>query len=114
MPISLNDYENLIKDPLSLGLFRDLYRLNSIMKLFPVVQKKTLRVTGQVWADLPSVAFRAINSQFADSTGTTRPVEDVQAVLGGAFKTDKIYQDLGDQLYRDPVQQQFDMLNVAV
>ncbi len=114
MPISLVDYENLIKDPLSLGLFRNLLRMNSIMKLFPVVQKKTLRVTGQEWKDLPSVAFRDINEQFTDSTGTTGPAEERQAILGGSFKADRLLGELGDTLYRDPVSQQFDMHNVSI
>jgi len=108
------DYENLIEDSLSLGLFKDLVRMNPIVKLFPVVQKPTLRVTGQEWDELPTPEFRDLNEQFTDSTGTTKPAEERQAILGGSFKADKVIGELGATMYKDPVQQQFDAYNVAI
>ncbi len=114
MPISVIDYENLIEDPLSLGLFRNLVRLNPIIKLFPVVQKAALKVSGQEWDDLPDGNFRDLNEQFSDDTGTTRPVEERPAILGGSFTVDKLYDDLDTPLYKDPTQQQFDMWNLAI
>jgi hypothetical protein len=114
MPISVVDYEALIKDPLSLGLFRNLVRMNPIIKLFPIVQKKSLVVKGQEWDELPTASFRDINEQFTDSTGKTKPVEERQAILGGSFRSDRVFEDLGDEQYRDPVQQQFDFYNVSI
>ena len=114
MPVSVVDYENLIDDPLSLGLFRNLVRLNPIVKLFPVVQKASLKVQGQEWDELPTPEFRDINEQFSDSTGKTKPVEERPAILGGSFTIDKVFDDLDTALYRDPAQQQFDMWNKAI
>lgn len=114
MPISIVDYEGLIEDSLSLGLFKNLVRMNPVIKLFPVVQKPTLTVTGQEWDELPDPAFRDINEQFVDSTGTTRPVEERQAILGGSFKADKVLSELGADMYKDPVQQQFDAWTLAI
>lgn len=114
MPISIVDYENLIEDPLSLGLFQNLRRMNSILKLFPIVDVQSLRVTGQEWDELPTVEFRDVNEQFTDSTGTTKPVEERLAILGGSFKADQLLTRVGPTMYRDPVQQQFDMKNKAI
>lgn len=114
MPVSIVDYENLIKDPLSLGLFKNLVRMNPVVKLFPVVRKKSLRVTGQEWDELPVPSFRDINEQFTDSTGTTKPVEERVAIFGGSFKSDKVFEELDVPMYKDPVQQQFDSYNVSI
>lgn len=114
MPVSIVDYENLIQDKLSLGLFQNLIRMNDILKLIPIVRKKSLRVTGQEWDTLPTPMFRDINEQFTDSTGKTFPVEERVAILGGSFKADRVFGDLDVALYRDPVQQQFDMYNKSI
>jgi hypothetical protein len=114
MPISVVDYENLIEDPFTLGLFRDFVRMNPIIKVFPVVQKAALKVTGQVIDELPTPAYRDLNEQFSDSKGTTKPVEERPAVLGGSFNSDELFDELDAAMYRDPVDQQFDMWNIAI
>jgi hypothetical protein len=111
MPVSIVDYESLIKDPLSLGMFQNLRRMNDILKLFPVVEVGSLVVRGEKWATLPSHAFRSLNEDFTDSTGTTEPEEERLAIAGGMFKVDKAYGKLKTPLYRDPTQQQLDMHN---
>jgi len=114
MPISIVDYENLIKDPLSLGLFQNLVRMNDILKLFPVVQVPGLTVNGLEWDTLPTPMFRDINAQFTDNTGKTKPVEERLAVLGGSFKSDRLLQETKVSMYKDPVQQQFDAWNKSI
>lgn len=111
MPVSIVDYESLIKDPLSLGMFQNLRRMNDILKLFPVVDVGSLVVRGEKWSTLPTHAFRSLNEDLTDSTGTTEPEEERLAIAGGMFKVDKAYQKLKTPLYRDPAQQQLDMHN---
>jgi hypothetical protein len=113
-PVSIVDYENLIKDPASLGLFRNLRRMNPIINVVPVVEVGRLVVSGQEWDTLPAMQFRDVNEQFTDDTGTTKPVEERLAVLGGSFKSDRLFDKLNDQMYRDPVQQQFDFWNKTI
>lgn len=110
MPISLNDYTNLIQDPLSQGLFKNLFRLNDVIKIFPVVEVGASVVRGQRWLDLPSQHFRDLNETYTESTGTTEPAEDRLAIWGGRFTEDDAYsQFTKEPQYKDPVQQQFDM-----
>lgn len=114
MPVSIVDYESLIKDPTSLGLFRNLRRMNKIINLVPIVGVGSLVVSGQEWDTLPTMQWRDINEQFTDDTGKTKPAEERLAILGGSFKIDTLYGDLKDQKYRDPAQLQFDFWNKAI
>ncbi|MFH1484740.1 MAG: major capsid protein [Chloroflexota bacterium] len=114
MPVSLVDYTSLIKDPFTLGLFKNFYRLSDVLKLFPVTDVGSLVVRGERWNTLPTHAFRKLNDTFSDSTGTTSPVEDRLAIYGGEFKVDNAYEELNDPVLRDPVQLQFDMHNKAM
>ena len=110
MPISINDYMNLIDQPGSLGLFRNLHRLNNLLKVFPVVEVGALVVRGQQWKSLPVQGFRDLNESFTESTGKTEPVEDRLAIWGGKFSVDKAYGKLKrDPLYKDPAEQQYEM-----
>jgi hypothetical protein len=114
MPVSLVDYTSLIEDEYTLGLYENLYRMSDIVKLFPVVEVGSLTVRGERWETLPSHAYRKLNDSFTDTTGTTAPVEDRLAIVGGEFKVDKVYEKLTDPLLRDPVDLQFDMHNKAL
>ena len=46
MAISLLDYTSLIKDELSMGLYKNLLRMNDVLKLFPVVDVGAFVVRG--------------------------------------------------------------------
>lgn len=110
MPISLADYAGLIKDELALGLFQNLQRMNDVVKLFPMVDVGAPVVRGVQWDQLPSHGYRKLGGSYTASTGTTKPVEDTLAILGGSFSEDEaLKQFTKSSLWRDPVQQQFDM-----
>ncbi len=114
MPISIVDYEALIKDPLTLGYFKNLRRMNPIINLFPVTNVGSLVVTGQEWDVLPTMQWRDVNEQFTDDTGKTKPAEERLAVLGGSFKADKLFKVLKQPMYQDPEQAQFAFWNTAI
>lgn len=114
MPVSIVDYENLIKDPLSLGYFKNLRRMNPIINLFPVTNVGSLVVSGQEWDTLPAMQWRDLNEQFTDDTGKTKPTEERLAILGGSFKADKLFKALNQQMYQDPEQAQFKFWNTAI
>lgn len=114
MPISIVDYENLLQDETSLGLFQNLRRMNKIINLVPIVDVGSLVVSGQEWDTLPTMQWRDLNEQFTDDTGKTKPVEERLAILGGSFKSDVVYGKLSQRQYRDPVEQQFDFWNKAI
>ena len=109
MAISLIDYTSLIKNELSLGLYKNLLNMNDVLKLFPVVEVGAFTVQGERWSTLPSGAFRKLNTDYEESTGTTEPVEDRLALFGGKFSEDKAYKRVKGKVFRDPVQVQFDM-----
>ena len=114
MPVSINDYENLIQDEASLGLFQNLRRMNSIINLVPIVDVGSLVVSGQEWDTLPAMQWRNVNEQFTDATGKTKPVEDRLAILGGSFKVDQLFGELNQKMYRDPTEMQFDFWNKSI
>jgi len=114
MPVSLTDYVNLIKDPMSLGLYKNLVRMSDIVKLFPVTNHGSLTVEGLRWDELPEHGFRKLNATFSESTGTTQPAEDSLAIFGGKFSEDEAFERFSESLYRDPVEQQFAMHTVAM
>ena len=115
MPITMNDYANLIQDDLALGLYKNLVRMSDVLKLFPVVEVGAFVVTGQRWSTLPTHDFRKLNASFTESTGTTEPTEDRLAIFGGKFTADEAFAQASKlKLFRDPVQQQFDMHTVAM
>ena len=114
MPVTIVDYEALIKDEATLGLFQNLRRMNKIINLVPITNVGRLVVTGQEWDTLPSMQFRNVNDQFSDDTGTTKPAEERLAILGGAFTVDKLWDELNDPVYRDPTEMQFDFWNKAI
>jgi len=115
MPIALTDYANLIKRPGDLGVFKDLFRMSDVLKVFPVVEVGSLTVRGLKWDTLPSTAFRKIGGSYTESRGTTKPTEDFLAIHGGRFSSDIAYDDLkGQQMFRDPVDQQWEMFEVAM
>lgn len=114
MPVSIVDYENLIQDEASLGLFQNLRRMNKIVNLVPIVDVSSLVVSGQEWDTLPTMQWRDVNEQFTDDTGKTKPVEERLAILGGSFKSDRLFDELNQRMYRDPVQMQFDFWNKAI
>ena len=109
MPISSVDYASLIKDSMAQGLYENLFRMNDVLKLFPITEVGSLVVRGERWATLPTPGFRKLNDTYTESTGTTEPVEDRLAIVGSRFTEDDAYDQLKDPLYRDPVQLQFDM-----
>lgn len=114
MPVSIVDYENLIQDEASLGLFQNLRRMNKVINLVPITNVGRLVVSGQEWDTLPTMQWRNVNEQFTDDTGKTKPVEERLAILGGSFQVDKLFDDLNEKQYRDPTEMQFDLWNVAI
>lgn len=114
MPVSIADYVNLIKDPMALGLFKNLVRMNNVLKLFPVANHGSLTVEGLRWGELPEHGFRKLNADFTESTGTTEPAEDSLAIFGGKFSEDEAFERFSESLYRDPVEQQFQMHLLAM
>lgn len=109
MPITLNDYASLLKDEMAQGLYMNMQRMNDVLKIFPVVEVGSLVVRGSRWDTLPTHAFRKLNAEFSESTGTLKPVEDRLAIFGGKFSEDEAFEQMKDTLFRDPVEQQFAM-----
>ena len=117
MPVTIVDYQNLVKDPLTLGLYKNFYRLGgNVIKLFPVVSVGSLTVKGQRWNTLPTHDFRKLNTPgWTPSTGTTEPEEDRLAIFGGEYSLDKVLtESLKQPMLRDPKTMQIDMHTVAM
>jgi hypothetical protein len=114
MPITLNDYASLIKDEMAQGLFMNMQRANDVLKIFPVVEVGALVVRGSRWDVLPSHDFRKLNADFNESTGSLKPVEDKLAIYGGKFSEDEAFEQMKNELFRDPVEQQFAMHSKAI
>jgi hypothetical protein len=114
MPVSIVDYEHLIKDPMTLGLYKNLLRMGDVVKVFPVVDVGSLVVRGERWHTLPTHSFRKLNAGFTETTGTLDNQEDKLAIFGGKFQVDKVLKKLKTPTLRDPSAVQFDMHSKAM
>lgn len=114
MPVSIVDYAKLIKDPMSLGLFKNLVRMRDVLKVFPIVSADGFTVSAERWHTLPTHGFRKLNAGFTETTGTTDSQEDRLAIFGGEYRVDKALNKTKVPMLRKPQQVQFDMHSKAM
>lgn len=97
MTVTLVDYLKLVThDPLKKGFIADLLRYSDLLRMVPITKEEGFQVNGHRWQTLPSSGFRKIGGGYTESTGTTEPVAETMAVLGGDIKVDKLL--VGKQL----------------
>jgi hypothetical protein len=77
-------------DPLKKGFIADLLRYSDLLRMVPFTDEQALQVNGHRWQTLPSSGFRKYGGGYSESTGTTEPVSETLALLGGDIKVDKI------------------------
>lgn len=115
MPITLNDYAAQIQDNFTRGLFMDMRRMSDILKIFPIVEVGADHVSAAVWDQISEGQFRRINEPYDESRGTLSFREDELAIFGRSFTEDEALAQFNKaSLYRDPVEQQFDMLRMGI
>jgi hypothetical protein len=100
MPVTITEHMKAIKDPLVVGIYKNLLRQTDVLKIWPFSNVSGLVARGFHWDELPTPAFRKLYGDYTDTTGTTKPVEEKLAIYGSKF--------------RDPTQQQIDMHTFAI
>lgn len=115
MPVSMNDYVNLVRDDRAAGLFKDLWRMNPLLPLFSVTELGAQTINAQRWDELPTGGFRDLYEEPDASTGTTFPAEDKVAIYMSRFSTDIAFDDYTQEVkYKQPAEQQYDMHMVTM
>ena len=111
MTVYLNEIMKAQNDPLSKGFIANLLRYSDLMKIVPIDDVAATQVTGSRWQTLPDVGFRKYGGGYTASEGTTEPVSETLALLGGDIKIDKVK---GKNLKEDPLVTQTKMKAQAV
>lgn len=105
--LTLNDYMKQSKDPFQKGLIADLLRYSDLMKIVPIESVPALRVSATRWQTMPTVAFRKYGAGYTESSGTTEPITETLALLGGDVKFDRLANK--GTFIEDPVVTQMNM-----
>lgn len=105
--LTLNDYFKQSTDPMQKGLIADMLRYSDLMKIVPVESVNALRVSATRWQTMPSVSFRKYGAGYTESSGTTEPITETLALLGGDVKFDRLANK--GQFIEDPIVTQMNM-----
>ena len=89
-------------DPLVKGIYMLLLRYSDVIGLLPWTTIKRLTIQATRWQDLPTVAFRAINAGYTESSGTFEQVQEGLAILGGDVQLDRIFDLVAEETIEDP------------
>jgi hypothetical protein len=90
MAVTLNDLAKQAATPLGKAIIEDLLRQSKILQLAPIESVNGLRINHARWSVLPSIATRAVNGAYTESTGTTEQVQETLHIYGGEIKVDRV------------------------
>lgn len=84
----MTDQLKIETDPLRAGVLNELLIRSELITLCPFETTNRLNIRVSRWKALPSVGFRQFNQAYAESSGTTEPMEETVYPLGGDVDTD--------------------------
>ena len=90
MAVTLNDTLKNAKDPVAVGVIKNLLRQSDILKLLPIETVSAMQVSALRWQTLPSTGTRKINGVYTESSGATEPVQETLFIYGGDLTIDRI------------------------
>jgi len=113
MAVTLNDVAKQTTDPLRKGIILNLLRYSDVLGLVPFETHDALEAKAVRWKDLPTAAFRKINSGYDEGSGTTEQVTEGLKGLGGDVDIDRVFDKVSNYL-EDPAVTQTRMKTKAV
>lgn len=96
MPITLAEYEQLATDPVKKGVVNVFRRDSTILDRLSFESANSLNIEIIRTKGLPSVGWRKVGEPFAESKGSTEPIQERIHLLGGQVDVDKVYVDAGN------------------
>jgi hypothetical protein len=90
MALTLVQMKTQFKDPFRQGVVDLLWQSSRVMSRLSFIQNAGLSYAYSAKAKLPGVAFRALNSSFTATAGTTLPKTETLTILGGRIQTDSV------------------------
>jgi len=90
MASTLNELAKVTVTPLGKAVIEDLLRQSKVLQLAPIESINGLRVNHARWQTLPSIATRAVNGTYTESTGQLDQVQETLHIYGGEVKVDRV------------------------
>lgn len=90
MAVTLNELSKTTVTPLGKAIIEDLLRQSKILQFAPIEPVNGLRINHARWQTLPSIATRAVNGSYTESTGQLDQVQETLHIYGGEIKVDRV------------------------
>ena len=88
--LTLIEKSKLCVDPLQKGVIEIFPRTSAVLEYLPFLNVSSDSYKYNQEQTLPGVAFRGINEDYDESTGTLNPVTEVLTILGGHSDVDRV------------------------
>lgn len=113
MALTLNEYLKNAKDPIAVGVIKNMLRQSDILSLLPVHNVDAMQVSATRWQTLPSTGKRNIGGTYTESTGVKEQVTETLFLYGGDIQVDRIFTKLKPK-FVDELRDQMAMKGVSL
>lgn len=102
MAVTLAHVAKLENNPLRKGIILNLVRETPILGLVPFENVNSLSNVAVRWTNLPTVAFRRVNSGYTANEGDVEQVYESVYGFGGDIEIDRVFKKITGSMIQDP------------